>query len=240
MAVFLTFSHQLFNEASRLPVGTELFLIEDARCFRPQADAATAVFQRAAFQAFREKLLVKGYTVHYLDAETYPSLSDALEAVFARNPKTVSLYATGDTHLDRQVQSACTKHDTEVTFLESPAPHVKVRTSRAYVPQVLPPVEPDRYVQEAFGYYSRLVPTAQPIEFAVPVTPGDARDWLETVPELLYAGASAQDIASDLMPLIAAGLIDQASLERTLDEAIDAGRLSPTTAQALTDQIERA
>lgn len=216
MQAFLLFSHQLFPEVAQQPRHTVIYLIEDARLFRAGANPALAVFHRAALQAIRERLLVKGFVVQYMGADEYPKLDMALETLANQHPEVVRFYELGDANLKKQLESLLKAAEIPFLVLPSSVPTLKLPQRGSFVPTILPPIEPNRYVEEAAQYFLDLVPTDTEIVFAYPVTRGDTEEWRELLPELIEQGEYVSELAHDLVPLLMAGLIDLAMLEADL------------------------
>lgn len=219
MQAFLLFSHQLYADAARQPRTQVMVLIEDAKLFRPGENPARAIFHRAALQAVRERLLVKGFAVEYLGADEYPTLEAAFAWLASQHPEVVRCYELNDATLEKQLGALLKNQHIPFLTLPSPVPRVKVKSRRSFVPQVLPPVEPNRYVEEAALYYGKLVPVTQEIEFAYPVTRGDAEEWLDALPQFLHSGENLKAVAQDLAPLFTAGLLDLPTVETWFQEA---------------------
>ncbi|HSI21309.1 MAG TPA: cryptochrome/photolyase family protein [Verrucomicrobiae bacterium] len=217
MQAFLLFSHQLFGDVVRQPRHSVIYLLEDSRLFRREVEPGIAIFHRAALQAVRERLLVKGFVVKYMGADEYPTLNDALAEIAGKKPEVVRHFTIGDSKLAAQVRAFCKKENIPVKELANATPRIKVRPRAHFVPAVLPPIEPNRYVMEAVDYLSRMVPLTDAIEFAYPVTKGDAEEWLELLPEIVRAGGDIREAARDLAPLVVAGLIDLSSLNASED-----------------------
>ena len=219
MQAFFLFSHQLFADVVRQPRHTVIFLMEDARLFRPRANPATAVFHRAALQAIRERLLVKGFPVEYMGIDEYPRLEDALTHVAKQHPEVARFFALGDTQLARQLHSLLKKYEIQFQELPSPALRVHQAANTTLVPIIFPPVEPNRYVLDAVTYVSNRLAVQGEFEFAYPVTAGDAEEWIEALPGLLDAGHRPLDLLRDLAPLLNTGLINSTLLQNVLTEA---------------------
>jgi hypothetical protein len=213
MQAFLLFSHQLFADAAKQPRTSTMVLIEDARLFQTGGNPSLAIFHRASLQAVRERLLVKGFAVRYMGADEYPTLEAAFSALMHDHPEVVRFYEVGDANLQKQLESLLKKSGTPYLIQPVPTPRIKVATQRSFIPKVLPPVEPNRYVEEAALYYGQLTQETQEIEFAYPVTRGDAEEWIEFVPELVIKGKNLKELASDLAPLLRNGLLDLAVIE---------------------------
>ncbi len=215
MQAFLLFSHQLFPIVARRPRDTVIYLLEDSRLFRSSVDQGKAIFHRAALQAMRERLLVKGFAVRYLGADEYPELSIALKSIASEHPEKLQFYTLGDKNLTKQLNSLLKKAGISFEELASPTPPIKLIPRQDYIPTVLPPIEPNRYVLEAARYFAQMVKDSGEVSFAYPVTPGDAEEWLDVLPDYLKT-KKAKDVVCDIVPLLMAGLIDLTTLEKTL------------------------
>lgn len=220
MQAFMLFSNQLFPEVVKQSPMSVIFLIEDTRVFQPDADPAEAIFHRASLQAMRERLLVKGFAVRYFGADEYNDLTQALEALAGEHPEVTRYYALEDAKLAEQVKTFFDYQELSLIELASPVPKVKITAKTGFVPRVLPPIEPNRYVEEAALYYGQLVPITQEIEFAYPVTKGDAEEWVDFLPGIVESGHDLKGAAQDIAPLLRNGLINLAALELGIVELV--------------------
>jgi hypothetical protein len=216
MQAFLLFSHQLYPDVVRQPRTSVMYLIEDARLFREGANPSLAIFHRAALQAVRERLLVKGFAVRYLGADEFPSLEYGFALIAKEHPEVVRFYELGDKQLKEQLESLLAKNTTPFLELSSPTIRVNMKPRKKFIPHILPPIEPNRYVEEAARYFLKLVPTDAEIEFAYPVTKGDTEEWLELLPDIVRSGTNLSELAQDIAPLLRAGLLDITALEADL------------------------
>lgn len=219
MQAFLLFSHQLFADVTKEPRHTVMYLVEDSRLFRANGNPAKAIFHRASLQAIRERLLVKGFVVRYLGADEHPRLEDSLAVLAREHPEVVRYFDLLDSNLGKLIQSILKKESIPSIVLPSPAASVKVVQRTDFIPTVLPPIEPNRYVEEAAHYFLRLVPTTVEISFAYPVTKGDAEEWRDLLPSMIEQGDQLEELARDLAPLLTAGLLDLKTLEADFVEA---------------------
>jgi hypothetical protein len=218
MTTLLIFSHQLFITPRNLPEKVAVVLIEDVRRFRPGRRWEEAVFQRAAFQAVREQLLVAGIPVHYMGADHTPRLRNALAEVEGLQPEKVLWYAHGDSHIEAELRSWASKAGLTFEVLTSPVPALAKRTLQ-YEPKHFPAIEMNRYVEEASAYASQQLGVEHQAAFGYPATPGDAEDWLEDVPTLLAAGSSPRDLLTELWPLLSTGMITPQQLQTIFPSA---------------------
>ncbi len=193
-----------------------MYLVEDARLFRPGANASLAIFHRAALQAVRERLLVKGFAVRYLGTDEYPRLEDALAVIMREHPEVVRFYELGDKNLQGQLEGILAREAIPFLVIPNNAPRITIRARKHFIPRILPPIEPNRYVQEAAHYYLQFTSNRGEIEFAYPVTKGDAEEWLELLPDAVRSGNNLAELAQDIAPLLAAGLLDVPTLEQWL------------------------
>jgi hypothetical protein len=211
MQAFTLFSHQLYPEIADVPKYTVMCLIEDASLFKKGGSAAKAIFHRAALQAVRERLLVKGFVVRYFGADEYPKLEDVMQAIAKSHPELLRFYELGSSALEKKLITLLHEHNIPYQILPSPAPRMMLTQSSRFVPKVLPPIEPNRYVEEAAAYYFDLVDATE-VEFAYPVTRGDTEEWLEALPVLVQKGHS-KEVIDDLAPLLNSGLLTLGYIE---------------------------
>jgi deoxyribodipyrimidine photolyase-like uncharacterized protein len=219
MQAFFLLSHQLFLDVVKQPRYTVIFLVEDARLFKHKANPSFAIFHRAALQAVREKLLVKGFPVEYLGADEYPQLDDAIAHVATQHPEVARFFTLGDSHLERHLRTLLKKHNIPFKELASPTQHVQYKMRPTLFPEIFNPIEPNRYVHDAAAYVSDIMPDGYELDFAYPVTPGDAEEWLDDLPALLHAGHAPEAIMRDLAPLLNTGLISMDDLRGLLSES---------------------
>lgn len=183
---FFIFPHQLFKEALSLPKDTPFYLIEDERFFhRATATKERIAFHRATMQAFRERFLIKGYQVHYLDAVEFPTLKSVVSCLQKEGIGEVRWYALGYPELEDQFLGLLERATIGWEVLRSPvlSEMSEVRAKRINLPK-LPASwhpEPNRYVEEAVEYtqvhFARHAGSLE--QFTYPVTYDDALDWLE-------------------------------------------------------------
>lgn len=216
MQALLLFSHQPYPQVVRQPRTTVMYMVEDIRLFQPSKNPAEAVFHRAAFQALRERLLVKGFAVEYLGADEVSSFDHAFRRLAKAKPEVVRTYDTSDPELSLRTEQFTREERFPLQMLPSPVLVPTTHPRGTYVPEVLPPVYPNRYVEEAATYFATVLRTPAEIEFAYPVTPGDTEEWLDLLPGHLRAGKELAALARDLTPVLASGLMQREALERVL------------------------
>jgi len=213
MQAFLVFPHQLYADLTKQQKTSVMFLFEDSDAFQPGGLAAPAIFQRAALQAVRERLLVKGFAVRYMGINEYPSLDKAIEKMATEHPEVVRFYELSDKRMQKYVEDSLMYWKLPFISLPSPVKPIKKVRIQGFVPVAFPPVEPNRYVEGAALYYGNFVPITQEVEFAYPVTRGDAEEWLELLPELM-GKVDGRIVLRDLAPLVENGLVDRKDLDQ--------------------------
>lgn len=90
---FLIFPNQLTKASLSLPKDEKVVLVEAPWYFRsPTATKAQLVTYRAALQALRERFLVKGYEVEYLDAASFPTFAAMVDHLASAGLTSVATY----------------------------------------------------------------------------------------------------------------------------------------------------
>jgi deoxyribodipyrimidine photolyase-related protein len=121
MRALLLYPNQLFEAAVKLPKDTVFFLIEDERFFRRfRFHKHKLVLHRASMQAFRERLLIKGYQVHYIESERATSVAAALDFVVAAGLSDLATYELNDRPLEEALRAFAAEAELDLTILPSP------------------------------------------------------------------------------------------------------------------------
>lgn len=105
---FLVLPTQLHRSILTLPREQKVVLVELPKYFRSQrATKAELVTYRASLQALRERLLVKGYEVEYLEAPAFSSLQSVLKHLAAAGATSLQTYPLPSFKEEHELVKAC-------------------------------------------------------------------------------------------------------------------------------------
>lgn len=80
--IFLLFPHQLFKASLKLGKERVISMVEEESFFhKGETSRQKLIVQRASMQALRERLLVKGYEVHYFDSASFSNLEKVIKVL---------------------------------------------------------------------------------------------------------------------------------------------------------------
>ncbi len=105
---FLVLPTQLHRSILNLPREQKVVVVELPKYFRNQkATKAELVTYRASLQALRERLLVKGYQVDYLEASVHPSLQSVVKHLAASGVTALQTYPLPTMKEERELVKVC-------------------------------------------------------------------------------------------------------------------------------------
>ncbi len=224
MSVLILYPNQLYRATLSLPKqNVQVLLVEDEFHFGPTMSPDELLQFRASMRAFRERLLVKGFAVEYVETAEIATLPEILKKL-AGATKQVASYALGvhplaakHKELLRTSALKCTELPTpgiffskEYAALQMPA----LRRSLVTLPEF---GEPDRYIDEAIEYVGGLRDTkTTPIQ-RLPIAYSDAGELVE------HAVVTTDEAARKLIQRAVAwslyqGLLTPAAIAETVAE----------------------
>lgn len=119
---FIVFPHQLFRVLLIKPKDTIFVMVEDESIFRQDPPNLHQIFlERAAMQAFRERLLVKGYKVEYFDTVHYQRLEQVFTALAAKKVPALQLFELDNPELEARLIQQANRQKIKLSFDSTPA-----------------------------------------------------------------------------------------------------------------------
>lgn len=118
---FLIFPDQLFKDAFKLPRQTPFYIVESAHFFtNVPFHKQKLVLHRASMQAFRERLLVKGFQAEYIEAGQNLRIDDVVVMIKKIGATKLKMYEPADMRIRHEVTEAAVRHDVVIDWQQSP------------------------------------------------------------------------------------------------------------------------
>ncbi len=186
MSALLVYANQLYRATLSLPKqNMQVVLVEDSFHFSSAALTDELLQYRASMQAFRERLLVKGYKVSYVEIGEIDTLPQILQDA-AGQSRHVAGYSLA-THPLAKARQSLIRH-TSLKFTELPTPGIyftkeymalQFPVLKRSLPELPEFGDSDRYVQAAAEYIQEVRPhTPVPVQ-RLPIAYSDASELVE-------------------------------------------------------------
>ena len=124
-AASVIFPHQLFLPHPGLSKKTEVFLIEHPLFFfddrlKVRFHKKKLMLHRAAMQAYKDKLVLQGHAVHYMDYGPESSLSSLIDALKRKDVSSIRIADVVDIQLEKRIKDVTKGHNILVEWLPTP------------------------------------------------------------------------------------------------------------------------